>query len=418
MLEGSDAVPGIRWGRILAVIILAVFALEVFSQLVVYCWAGKRYDSFSNYVWSPYGLVRSNPRLTNPAYQINSNGFREVREYSRRKPPGTIRILFLGGSVLFSGVAGTTFPGQARVPSSQTISQYLSRELRSDPAFAGVGIEVINAAVNFNRFSEIAASYVAEYLDWQPDIVIVGGTVNGFSAPPLPGQTAAGESYPQRRHEWRLDFERQANDDSFLALGERVRLTLAGHSALFGILSKGLTKGVDLLLGLRSRGSIAQNQPMLRPGYEIPEVVDHDEWSKYLDVNAAYAQAMISAGRARGQRVLFFWEHLLLHLDGIKPLSEKERWLFARNNPAYPREAGDALNPDRFYTWSRIHFSEELNSSGSRLLDPLEALRTSSETVFIDYGHYTAEGNQFMARFLAGALHDEILAAAASLKTR
>lgn len=147
-MAASEAPASPRWGRITAVI-LAVFLLaEAASQAVFVHMSGKPYDSVFLYLWSPYGLVRNNPSLTGN-FVISPQGFREVRSYSEKKPPNTLRLFLMGGSVLYSGRSPHNhLPGY--VQSDHTISQYLTGFLKADPAFAGVNIEVINAGVNYN----------------------------------------------------------------------------------------------------------------------------------------------------------------------------------------------------------------------------------------------------------------------------
>ena len=92
--------PKVRWGRILAIFGLLLLLVEVGAQVFIYAWSGKRYQSLSPYIWSPYGLVRNNPRFTSVAFQINENGFRNLAPFTRKKPPNTLRVMVLGGSVM------------------------------------------------------------------------------------------------------------------------------------------------------------------------------------------------------------------------------------------------------------------------------------------------------------------------------
>ena len=39
-------------------------------------------------------------------------------------------------------------------------------------------------------------------------------------------------------------------------------------------------------------------------------------------------------------------------------------------------------------------------------LNPLDVLKTNRETIFIDYLHYTKEGNRVMARFIYEQMRD------------
>src|SRR5204862_2439413 len=137
----------------------------------------------------------------------------------------------LGGSTLYSGITSTHISGAERVDSDATIAQFLEQELRQDPALSGLNVEVINAAVNFNRIVEVSGGYLAEYVHWQPDVVIVFGSANNFRFAPRRGEIRAHRFGIQEPHPWALEFERQANETSLAALLERAMRTAANGSA-------------------------------------------------------------------------------------------------------------------------------------------------------------------------------------------
>ncbi|MDQ6830544.1 MAG: hypothetical protein M3081_16925, partial [Gemmatimonadota bacterium] len=197
----------IHWARVAAVLVLALLSCEVVARVYVRVWSGQSFQSMSFYDWSPYGLVRNNPRLTSPAFHINANGFRSYRTYDREKPPRTLRVLMLGGSVLYSGLGRTFLQHEGRVTSDATMAQYLERRLQTDSALAGINIEVINGAVNFNRIVEASSGYLAEYIFWRPDVVIVCGSANNFRAYwPLADETDQ-HNVLQSVHPWRAEFD-------------------------------------------------------------------------------------------------------------------------------------------------------------------------------------------------------------------
>src|SRR6266550_2858135 len=100
----TESLQPIRWHRIWGLLLLSFLVIELVSQVFVYRWAGERFRTFEKYHWSAYGLVRNNPELTSPEFKINANGFRNARTLTREKPPNTLRVLMLGGSVLYSGL--------------------------------------------------------------------------------------------------------------------------------------------------------------------------------------------------------------------------------------------------------------------------------------------------------------------------
>jgi hypothetical protein len=101
--------------------------------------------------------------------RINSFGFRDNREYSLAKPPGTFRILVLGDSVTFGHGAlyETTYP--------YLLEQQL-RAWRPD-----VKWEVWNLGVpGYNTAQELAYLHLVEER-YAPDLVVVGFFPNDFT---------------------------------------------------------------------------------------------------------------------------------------------------------------------------------------------------------------------------------------------
>lgn len=389
---------GVHWGRVFAALAVLALAAELVSQALIYAYAGKPFQSLSPYRWSAYGLVRNNPALTSPGFEIEKNGFRSVKAFSKAKPPGTLRVILLGGSVLYSGLAGSRLEQYGRVSSAETIAPYLEAMLAADPRFAGRTVEVINAAVNFNRIVEIASAYLEEYLHWQPDLVVVFGSVNNFYWYRHNGDLAAGNTALQLRHPFRLEFERQVNEHSLAAFIERAWRTGAEHSAALALTSKACVALADRLVHLAQRLAAPVMQPdPVEPGPETAE-----ESRAYFQIYASYADAMVAAARRAKQDIAFVWEPALGNLDGLKPLSADERALLKSIEPSRDHSA-------QFET-ARKAFHTLFDTASVPVIDPTEALRTKPETVFIDYVHYTPDGNRFVASLVYKELSDRLAA--------
>ena len=101
------------------------------------------------------GYVRSGSRAS---FGINALGFRGD-EFTKEKPPGTIRIVCLGASTTFCGEAKRSWPHR------------LQEKLRE--RYSGVGIEVINAGVPGFRIEQSLVNLEARVLPLDPDLVIV-----------------------------------------------------------------------------------------------------------------------------------------------------------------------------------------------------------------------------------------------------
>lgn len=394
MAASSEAADPVRWGRVIALIVLGALLVEAASQAAIQWFAGSPFRSFSYYRWSPYGLVRNNPDHTSPAFNINRNGFREVRNYEKRKGPRTFRVMLMGGSVLYAGLGGPArLDRYGRVSSAHTISQYLTERMRGDAAFADFEVEVINAAVNYNRIVEVSASYLEEYVHWDPDFVIVFGSVNNFGGLRRRGEFARFETELQAPHSWRLEFERIVNDHGIAAFLERIWRTGAENSAALALSTKAAVKLADRLVAMA--GAIAKTRDA-RPERDTESRAEGDA---YFRLYATYASAMIAAARTAGHGIAFAWEPLLG--DRIKRMSAEEREIF----PAVERSSQQVAQIEQ----ARRRMQTYLHTAGIRFVDPTDAFREHGETVFIDYVHYTPEGNRFVANFAFEQLRSELL---------
>jgi hypothetical protein len=167
----DDDRPVMRGARkFLVVTIPALIIAMLLSMIAVEVWVRSRWDDRRGVP----GFYISDPELGQrlaPGYDgwfagvpvhINSLGFRDARDYSLAKSPGTFRILVFGDSVTFGhgALADTTYP--------YLLEQRL-RQWRPD-----VNWEVWNLGVpGYNTTQEL------KYLErvgprYQPDLVIIG----------------------------------------------------------------------------------------------------------------------------------------------------------------------------------------------------------------------------------------------------
>jgi lysophospholipase L1-like esterase len=403
----DEAPQELRWTRLLAVGLLALLVVETGARLFVHAWSGESFRSLTKYTWSPYGLVRNNPELNSPGFQINANGFRNLEDFDERKGERTLRVLLLGGSVLYSGLGGPRILAEeGRVTSGETIAQYLEARLSADPMLAGIDVEVMNAAVNFNRIVEISTSYLAEWVFWDPDVVVVCGSANNvFGFVPPRDEVQARLHGAQAPHPWALDYQRMVVEKSLRSLIESTLRVAEEHLASVAMARLAVTKAVDRFW------SAAQARRLGGEGGEqgaAPELASAEEIEAYFRDYAGYVEALVPAAQHHDQEVAFFWEYFLGNLKGIKPFSEREAWLY----PAVERpDSGRAYN---FAMRDRLR--DLLAARGVPLIDPLPELRQHDQTVFIDYLHYTRSGNAFMADVIYDRLKPVFHARAAKLR--
>ncbi|MBL4890495.1 MAG: hypothetical protein JKX91_01445 [Rhizobiaceae bacterium] len=391
----DDSKLSLRLGRILAIFLALFITIEALSRIIVVQFADAPFKSLSLYKWSPYGLVRNNPDLTSPDFLINANGFRAIQDYQRIKPDNTFRVLLLGGSVLYSGLGGNAkLEKYGRVNSAHTIAPYLQKIMENDPAFSGAKIEVINGAVNFNRIVEISSAYLEEYIHWSPDYVVVFGSVNNFSRVRFAGEQTLQQTTLQSPHAWRPEFERLVNDYGLPASLERVWRSGAEHSAALALSLKITSKIADYGVKISQRGAV-HPQP-------VEQAMETLEESKsYFNIFATYADAMSAAAKRRNHGISFVWEPMLSDLGKIKPMSEEETRIF----PAVQRSAKAVAQ----YDGTRKQFNAYFKKQGVAYVDPTDALKSHNQTVYIDYAHYTPEGNSFIAGVVFKSLRDGFL---------
>jgi lysophospholipase L1-like esterase len=113
--------------------------------------------------------------------EINSLGFR-TREFAERKPPGTVRVLCIGGSTT---VAGRT--------NDETYPALLESRLRR--RWPGLPLEVLNLGVS-GVGSELWLERLPKLLAWDPDVIVQYEAINDIAWTELP---AYAERHPWRR---------------------------------------------------------------------------------------------------------------------------------------------------------------------------------------------------------------------------
>jgi len=399
-----DASEPIRWHRIVALLGVLLLLLEIVAQAYTFVWAGQPYHSFAKYRWSPYGLVRNNPDLTMAGYKVSPDGFRNPRSFSREKPPHTLRVLLVGGSVLYAGLAGDPVRGAERVDSDRTIARYLEEALRADPELAHVGVEVINAGVNYNRMLEVVTGFLSDYLAYRPDVVIVFGSANNFAQRMREGEYTNRLYGTSGLHVWAREFERVANRRDFWSFLEHAELFLEGYLASAAWARKVSEKVLDRAIAMVEARRLGKPSPPPRVYAGAAEL------DGYFREYAAMADALVEAARGMGAEVAFFWEYHLEEMEGLKPLSPGEAELRTRTlRPSWREER-------EFFVGVRDRLRAFLDARGVPLVDPLPALARDGETVFIDYLHYTARGNELAGRHIYETLRDTFRRRAQALR--
>jgi lysophospholipase L1-like esterase len=113
--------------------------------------------------------------------EINRLGYR-TRDFSESKPPGTVRVLCIGGS--------TTVAGRAN---DETYPALLEAKLRR--RWPGLPLEVLNLGVS-GVGSALWLEWLDKLLGWDPDVIVQYEAINDIAWTELPAYAAR---YPWRR---------------------------------------------------------------------------------------------------------------------------------------------------------------------------------------------------------------------------
>jgi hypothetical protein len=165
-------------------------------------------------------------------------------------------------------------------------------------------------------------------------------------------------------------------------------LYLEDNLASVALAKKGLTSAIDDAFALSQSRSFAKKPDAPRT------YAEREECDLYVNEYLGYADALVASAKRNNQDVAFFWEYFLRHLGGIRPFSEREQAVYDKIGRG--RDAREI----EFNFYARDRLAEFCDERGVTFLNPLDVLKTNRETVFIDYLHYTKEGNRAMARFI------------------
>jgi hypothetical protein len=170
-LRRSLARLALLGGSLISALVVAEFVCRALAGDAVFMM--PRYVTHARY--GEFEIRRNvpNARYTHTSadgqwrYLINSQGFRDTREFAYEKPPGRVRVLALGDSYTLGFEVGQ----------GQTYGAVLERWLRKQ----GIDAEVINAGVSGFSTAEELVFLRQEGLRFRPDVVILGFFGNDVS---------------------------------------------------------------------------------------------------------------------------------------------------------------------------------------------------------------------------------------------
>jgi lysophospholipase L1-like esterase len=348
--------------------------------------------------WTAY---RNNPGYKRDGVQLNQDGFRRDRSVSVDKPPDTVRIFFLGGSVAYGGE--TLYPeidDRWRIDNRQTIDHYLETRLNS--TFPSKRWEVINASVKGYFLNQDLALFLSTVQRYRPDHLILLDGVNDIFAmlrTPENEDTYSAAGLGE-------EFSSLTRPDA-LSLHMMTTTWLADNSALY----RSIRESVAQRNRIRARRAIAaRSTAHLHPDF--------------ASLTADDQRHVSAATRRLGNYIHTVRQiHRLAALDGTQTLFVLQPQIAVTRKPLTLVETrlfdywSKVDGPVYVYGFQTVYpqLSAQLTSAaqteGYRFLDLTGVFDRTGVQTFTDYCHLTPAGNQM----IADAIFDSL---AASLPPR
>jgi lysophospholipase L1-like esterase len=330
----------------------------------------------------------NHPNYSVNGVRINAQGFRRDADLSLVKPPGTVRIFLLGGSVAYGGetLYPEIDPHWKFVGNNETIDHYLEARLNS--TFPQKSWEVVNAAVKGYFLNQDLALFLSTLQRYNPDyLVLLDGVNDIFEMIQSPenedGYNTAG---------FGDDFAGLTNPES-MSLRLVTSTWLLNHSALYRSMREGVARKRRIRArGERARASLAHWRPNLSSLSSI-------QLQKY----------QVAVGRVENYVRMVRQIDLLARLQGAQALFVLQPQIAVTRKKLTPVEA------QLFDYWSRLdgpldvyafqnlypllshRLAAVASKEGYQFTDLTGVFDQASGQTFTDYCHLTAAGNQMVA---------------------
>jgi lysophospholipase L1-like esterase len=330
---------------------------------------------------------RNNPGYKSDGVQLNQDSFRRDRSVSVDKPPDTVRIFFLGGSVAYGD--NTLYPeidDRWKIDNRQTIDHYLETRLNS--AFPSMRWEVINASVKGYLLNQDLALFLSSLRRYKPDyLILLDGANDVFAMLRTPenedayGAAGLGE-----------EFRALTRPDA-LSLRTMTMTWLADNSALF----RSIRESMANRNRVRARRAVAaRSASQLHPDFASLTPGDRQR------VGAA-------------ARRLNDYPHTVRQIQQLAALDGTQALFVLQPQIAVTRKPLTGVETRLFDYWSKLdgplyvygfqtlyaQLSAQLTSAaqteGYRFLDLTAIFDRASVQTFTDYCHLTPAGNQMIA---------------------
>jgi len=330
---------------------------------------------------------RNNPGYRGNNVEMNEAGFRRDHNVSPEKPPGTVRIFLLGGSVAYGGE--TLYPeidGRWTLNNHQTIDHDLEQRLNA--AFPANHWEVINAAVKGYFLNQDLALYLSAVQRYHPDYLVLLDGVNDVFATLRSPDTFDGYSQAGLGDE----FDGLTSPAS-MSLQLMSSTWLLDHSSLYRLIRE----------RMKRRNQLRARKERIRQANAQPQSglagMTQDEQHRYQSAAGKIGEYM------RPVRQI----HRLAAIEGTKTLFVLQPQIAVTQKPLTSIESrlleywSKIDGPLYVYGFQTLYprlskeLSDGVETEGYRFLDLTGVFDRMSAQTFTDYCHLTPAGNQAVA---------------------
>ena len=376
----------------------AVFALMGTAEFVARTIQFHRHGPRSQYpreLRDRYAGWRSNPDFSDTFIHHNSEGFRRDRETPLEKPPDTVRIFLMGGSVAY-GTEGIYDELDNRPPprNNETIDYYLETELNA--RLPSRHWEVINAAVPGYRLHQDLARLLSVVLRYQPDYIVSLDGANDMG----PLLKAPPHYDPYLIPEWTPGFDQLANPASLGSIRMFASTWLRNNSVLVRAIQDWMARRAQLRSARRDAliGTLKNSVRWedLTSAQQTQYRISASQLDSYVR-QVRQINAVLAVDHVRGLFVLQP-ELVLTH----KPLAADEH----RLDELTRRHQGNlyVYGMTSLYPQLAAELTADAAARGYGFLDLTDAFDTMRAQAFTDLCHLTPDAN----RVIAGRIFDTI----------
>jgi lysophospholipase L1-like esterase len=346
---------------------------------------------------------RLNPSFGRIDIQHNAQGFRHSTNVSIRKPPGSARIFFLGGSTAYGAQGSFTHidNSYSRIHNHELIDAFLEQKLNI--TFPSKRWEVINSATSGYRIHQQLALIQARILRYQPDLIILMDGYNDFIELYHFAQAGSAAEYDvYQSTPGGEEFDALANPRSLHSLATFANTWLRSTSVLYRVMQDHVPGAVRDPWVYKAGGDDSFPEPVQLLDLSAAERSGAVAALRYITYYVHVARQIHRILELEGIKVLFLLQPILILSH--KPLTDSEKKMVD-----YERAQGGRLYS---YLFRQIYFeiaqgmSEAAQKDGFLFLNLIDVFDQTPEQTFSDFAHLTPDGNRVVAKRLFEFLTD------------